>query len=542
MSTIITVHGTFATGPQTGELWWQNGSPFETHIKQLVASENGALEYQPFIWDGLNSEKSRRSAGRALCARMEALERQGKPFIVVGHSHGGSVIGAALMEGARRRQRFDHMASWLTIGTPFIATARNRFLFQRLGVLGKSVYVGLLAVFLGLMLMLPKWALADGVKSWLFSGREPKSVCTAESYWTCIPLLVPPVILGMVPFALFYFILRYIESRNVSLYNGGAVAFAESTYRHKWYALWHKNDEAVTALSSLKQIKLDILAKHFAVSLLSWLSLLSLPVLYFLVISWSDFMRFFGEFATSHINTYPSWVNDPHHQPPGLPGGGASPWENHFFMFETFVMAVMERLGGWSTWFWGLSLLLTGTLLSALAVGIALALTAALGLLWQGVSGAMSRLLNPVITSQFQAQGFGSDTSVDAARDAHVWPMWLGKGFPPLPEALGSELQATSDDAIREVVPKFRDAARTFAAATTGREKSDMISDYLTWNELVHTSYFNNARFRKLVAFAAAQADGFVAADALRQDPEYAAVARWYGEIAATAASDGAEP
>jgi hypothetical protein len=55
-----------------------------------------------------------------------------------------------------------------------------------------------------------------------------------------------------------------------------------------------------------------------------------------------------------------------------------------------------------------------------------------------------------------------------------------------------------------------------------------MFASYLTWDELIHTAYFNIPRFRKLVAYAIAQADGFQATEAFKADPDYATVAGWY--------------
>ncbi len=141
MATILTVHGTFAGGPETGEKWWQKGSPFEAQMRALVEAEDGDLTYQPFIWNGANSERSRRAAGRALFKEMQALETQGQPYSVIGHSHGGSVIAASLMESARRKHGLDYLKSWITISTPFIKTQKDRLLFSRLGAIGKSVYI-----------------------------------------------------------------------------------------------------------------------------------------------------------------------------------------------------------------------------------------------------------------------------------------------------------------------------------------------------------------------------------------------------------------
>jgi len=62
VGTILTVHGTGSSGPENGQKWWQKGSPFEAHLRQLIAAEDGEFKYQPVTWDGKNSESS--DAGR----------------------------------------------------------------------------------------------------------------------------------------------------------------------------------------------------------------------------------------------------------------------------------------------------------------------------------------------------------------------------------------------------------------------------------------------------------------------------------------------
>ena len=136
MSTILTVHGTFSTGSEAGDKWFQKGSPFEAHCRRLVEAEHGAITFQPFIWDGENSETSRRAAAAELLARMLALEAKGEHFSVIGHSHGGSIVATALVESAARKNSLEHLKCWLTVGTPFVATVKGRSVFNRLGLLG----------------------------------------------------------------------------------------------------------------------------------------------------------------------------------------------------------------------------------------------------------------------------------------------------------------------------------------------------------------------------------------------------------------------
>src|SRR5215813_2259330 len=141
MATIITVHGTNATGPEEGSNWWQRGSEFEHDVREFVQADDGNIDFKPLIWDGKNSETSRRRAGTKLLQKIRVLERQGNKYCLLGHSHGGSVIGHSLVETASEGAELKHLSRWITIGTPFIQTRMKRFLFSRMRLVGKSAYL-----------------------------------------------------------------------------------------------------------------------------------------------------------------------------------------------------------------------------------------------------------------------------------------------------------------------------------------------------------------------------------------------------------------
>jgi hypothetical protein len=75
MATIVTMHGTFSSEPESGDKWWQKGGPLENELRSLVDVEDGRLDFVPHVWDGLNSENSRRAAGEELFNRLIGLEK-----------------------------------------------------------------------------------------------------------------------------------------------------------------------------------------------------------------------------------------------------------------------------------------------------------------------------------------------------------------------------------------------------------------------------------------------------------------------------------
>ncbi len=92
-----------------------------------------------------------------------------------------------------------------------------------------------------------------------------------------------------------------------------------------------------------------------------------------------------------------------------------------------------------------------------------------------------------------------------------------------------------------ESLAKFRNAISTLAFAE-GADKAGLVSNYLSWKELIHTSYFDVPLFRKLVAQAISQTPGFTATDAFRHDRDYEATKKWLEDITVVPAPDGSAP
>jgi len=533
VATILTVHGTFASGQARGEKWWQEGSPFEAHLRELVEADSGELRWQPVIWNGLNSEASRRLAGVKLSEEMLALEERGEPYCVIGHSHGGSVISAALLECANRKNRLAQLGAWLTIGTPFIRTIKHRFLFSRLSGMGRSIYVGLIVGgLIGLVAILESiWRVsqlapeADRRDMMLFLGKAA----------------LPTIGLTLLSLILLYLLILGLQRNLLLAHKGKIVAFAAQSFKARWVSLRHANDEALAGLRSLRTLDLDIFSKRFAVSAVSRFVVLLVLLAVVIPLFWPAAMKALFELMKEYQRGAIRSV-----APDGkLLGDGHDVLVNARLLLGTgalVLLSVADPFTSWmNTWirthidpavnFELNSVIPMVTILSAL---IAVALLWLIQLLAVALSYFFSRMLNPVAREQIRATGFGSDTRGDKAVDTRDFPMWLKEGKPPLPEVLAQEIQATSDQAAAAAISNFRRALGTLALSKGVGETSDVLSVYLTWDELIHTSYFKSARFRKFVAYSLAQVKGFRATAAFKQDPHYPLVAAWYEDIVAT--------
>jgi len=104
-----------------------------------------------------------------LYEQARALDIRNAAYCLIGHSHGGSVIGHALTVGVSKpTTRLQCLSSWMTVGTPFVQMQRRRFLFPRLPRLGRSAYL-VVAIFA----LNPISAAIDRIARALMSG--PKS-------------------------------------------------------------------------------------------------------------------------------------------------------------------------------------------------------------------------------------------------------------------------------------------------------------------------------------------------------------------------------
>jgi len=503
MATIVTVHGTFSSGPLEGQKWWQRGSGFSSRLPELIEGTDGDLIVEPFVWTGLNSELGRRRAGDQLAAKLAEIEAAGKPYAVIAHSHGGSVLGAALLNAARNRQSLPLMQRWMTVGTPFIKTERQRFLFSRLGILGKAIYLTLLTfLFLGLLIAMGG-SVADGPAAWVM----------------LLATFVAPI-------ALFYAVLRYQESRHSLAFNPRYLGFAGSHFANRWLSLWHAKDEAVQCLRAVKRVDVSIFPRHFAASALNFLAIAIIPLACLWALNSQSIMNVIAGQLFSVI--------DPADFVDLYPSAGANIFENAAVLFLGLLVIPANLL------YPGTALMEAPLLvqLSLVVLGIALLVGAAyvLTLTFDGiaklVSHGLSTILNPITLAQLKAATYGSDTLEDFAIDTSECPLWLMRGFPPLPAAIADGIETASDRAIGTAIPKFRNVVDSLIAADTSEATSDLVAEYLTWRELIHTSYFEDENFVKLIAFALCQTDAFRPRESFSSDPAIEEVGQAYAAIA----------
>jgi hypothetical protein len=520
MATLVTVHGTGATGEETGPKWWQKSSAFEKSLRDLIQASDGPISYEQLIWDGNNSETSRRAAARNLLRRLCQLETAREPYVVVGHSHGGSVIGFALQLAARQKNTLPNMRAWITVGTPFIAPQKKALLYARADAIGKGV------VMIGTLLVA-----ALAVQFWSLNGAAFSSTHV---------LTVAAALLAAGAGV-------WWGSRNLAAWLEGDqpdwelslepnITAVAGAFGDRWLQLWHPDDEAIFLLRSAHAHSPRIFDDGFAAGPLFMAFIYALPFLV-LAVAASDVLS--GYIAAALAQSPPA-------DPDALHVPGAAWFSDadvqYMSLLQRFAMialAVPVLIARTLEWLRGWSLEMPYVPVMAMAVLVA----AVSGLLlarlaMRALSIPVSRQLNAATVSQIRAKLFGADVSGETAIGCDVRPYWSKSTMGALPAAVSAEITEMSDRAAERAVRTMRARAYDIVAAENPKER---LSEYLSWEELVHTTYFNAPTFQRLLAYAISTVDGFRATPVLTSDASYSLLRQWLDEVRRPAPSAAPE-
>jgi hypothetical protein len=578
--------------------WWQPGSRCEQQIRERVDAADGRLDFLAFTWSGDNSERGRRKAGSDLLAFLRPLEDRKESYCLVGHSHGGSVIASALVESMAKGRPLEGLKKWITVGTPFVALRKERFLFTRLTLLRKILLVASLMLLMMFLFYLGS-ELWDGS---LLGRREGQLLRFAVS-----------AVMMSLPFVVFYTVLKILDARASYAYRPKLLERARERYGDKWLPLWHEDDEAVQGLKLLPRVKLHFFGSDFAVPMLTLIAIFVLPLAYLFIVTSPSIMvgianqlktrlydveqyrqaaapveagqqqmralrskirearkvaqsstldpvraesarqeadqarKQLREVRQKLIQTYPELPQIVRaqrferrfleHEGTPCEGGrlcGGGHWYalNSKLLFHVvtdelssaFVDENLRRgpLGGL------LRLALPVVLVPIGFALLALVILMIVQFLARHISAWLSRNLNHMTHHQITRQALGNDTEGEIALGADNRPAWMLVAFPSLPAGVGDKISDYSNQISFQSLAKFRNAISTLAFSESEEETGGIITTYLTWRELVHTSYFEVPEFQDLVAYAIGQADAFAASAGFQAHPTHAQAARWY--------------
>ena len=576
--------------------WWQPGSVFAQDMASLLdggskTGQRAPVQIEPFSWSGENSELGRRAASAQLQARLAKLEARQEPNCIVAHSHGGTVVASALLQSAAQQTPLPGLKRWITVGSPFVTLRPMPLLFERLSLIRKVILVASIMLLGMFLVFLAGQAFAKAPATPIATGSGSEWGNLVAALVMSVPaLVITGIFLFLDRRALNFYQSSAVErARQTYAAKWTPFCHANDEAVQGLAALPRASIQIFDpAFAEQRLTMLAVFALPLAYLMLVWSPPLMVGIANFLKntvyqidkdaarqaayandrekvnsvlrarkrgadaaklpdmetlrrqrqeleIRYPDHqalsraLRFKHEFLTE--NGKPCAGNT-------LCGGGHSFAENTRLLFHVVTDDLTAAIVGTNAQLGQVGTValraVVPLLLAPLAfILIALLFMLVIRLVARVLSALLSRLLNRVTLAEIKREIYGNDTDGEVAVGAGPAPAWIATGAPYLQAPLADRITDAANRVTTASLAKFRNAISTLAL-TEGRPRdAGIVSNYLTWKELIHTTYFELPEFRKLVAQAIATSDGFAPSQSFSADPEFATTADWLRGLAA---------
>lgn len=478
MVRLITVHGTFAgRDADTGESWWQKGSPFMVELQKHVAED---LEVAPFHWSGANSEIDRRRTGTRLAGAIHNCE---DPPIVVGHSHGGSAaIQALLLLYLKRGQKCcDLVRGFVTVGTPMFRFRPNRNPFSRFDVAGRLM----LLVALGLITV--KMAeMATGT----YAGERIRNFGGGiNEFVYSIEVILAVAIIGIL------YAYSFRNTRRQKIFRDNVLA---QHFAGRYTALNHDQDEAINGLIKAKSVTPKLVKmKTVFVALFSSTSFVLVG--FFFLMHALDLQGLSPPtpLADGFVALHQE-VIDPAED---AIYAGAAAAEPGGLADQIFQSRALSGILG---------------LFALIPVGTLIVLSAAIAL---AVSLVATPGLSAFLTSQIKSQSFGDDGFGETIDQVAPGLDFSQPSVGTLPKAVQDEMIAASTHDAGEAIQRLRELLSS--GELLDSKGADLVAQSMKFerSELLHNAYFHSPLFAKHLAAELVVRFGLTPSASFESDP-----------------------
>ncbi|MBI1392288.1 MAG: hypothetical protein GC152_06045 [Alphaproteobacteria bacterium] len=447
-ATYILVHGTgdaAPSAPGADAKWWEPQSDF---TRELLAADPGARA-EAFIWSGDNDELKRRAAALALLKVLR--KRKDERIILIGHSHGGSVIALALRMAAAKRLDLSNVVRWTTVGAPFIQMKRKPLPWDRYNVFGQAVLAFAVITF---SLFVMGFTSAVGLFGDLYR------IGGAGGCALCLFLL-------------------WLSQRGASaLYAGSARCRFARFFTNRWTSATARRDEAIGGLIRLPTLRPTLFNNRFPAPLFR--TIVSLAFIAVIAVNW----LFLGPLA-------PGVVESPLNSPILT---ALIDFHTEFFGFLFNNVSIFVILAEFVDKY--VPSIIGTALFPVIIIAIYLAaLTALLRLSDLLVGATIGRLvagaLNNSARGTILAKAYGNTTVGEDAYAVRTSPFEDVPGAAPMPPAADAALLAYARAHAAESLAAMHDEIFLMDPDDPPRALDlEALAGTLSWRELVHTSYF----------------------------------------------------
>lgn len=236
---IVTVHGTgdTAEGPD-GQKWFQRGSEFSNRLLQNLGGQGVRAEIIPHLWTGANSAWDRERGANKLATRIRQLYKKYDSIHVIGHSHGGNVANdaAVLLKWGLRNNAENEKFDSLTTVGTPFFNVKTGWPQMLAGVLFVAIAWTSAVVFPLMTLVL----LAMIIQGELEGGSIGLQLLIGAAYVAVIG-----------PCVLFMLNISREGIRRILRPRGGGRT------KTSVFSVWHEHDEAIAFLQRVEELKLE---------------------------------------------------------------------------------------------------------------------------------------------------------------------------------------------------------------------------------------------------------------------------------------------
>lgn len=479
---IVTIHGTGDTAAaEDGDKWWQRGSAFAQQLVAAAKAQGVEADIVPFVWCGSNSAVARERAALAL-VKFLGEESARRPAVhVVAHSHGGNVANDAvtrmgLPEVVRAaspvlrlimRRQSARIASVTTVGTPFFRSRLDRVQTFR-------PYIAFLLAFVPAMVALaalagaafalidPTGDISGGLAS---SGRslpEWRRIFWSVIAFSCLTLAAAGFIVRFA-FAEYLVQMRLAFTQLYQRYRSAALV--------RIHAIWHPNDEAIAFLQKVEALHLEPLARGAMLSRSRRGAIVSgVRFAIFILLVAPVLGLVFGAAVAG-----------------AKAAGVALPvWAPFASLFQEAYHHV---------WPWPLVFGLIAVAAGPIAFGLAYcANRLCFGLLPE----TLRPHINGFVGGTLVGMAFGRD-GVETIGAVEARSHNLETDEVVLADTLADRMRVNSAEAANRLIEKYRWTLFTVGADSKA-DISAMATDAMTWDSLIHTTYFDQPEIAYMIA------------------------------------------
>ena len=448
---IVCVHGTGDTASNLdGPKWFQRGSHFSETLKQRLLERGSAAEIVPFLWSGANSASEREKGAERLAATIKRIAPSYASVHVLGHSHGGNVANdaAVLLRWGRQKRRVkEPIASLTTIGTPFF-NSRTSMSQSIGGLLFLAITWASVPLYALMTVLLLVWALASSNYAGLQQGEalgvfhELFRELPSQQAWLIFSLCA----LGTgIPL---WYMLRLATRGLRRIMRPRKSAGAHASV----FAVMHSNDEAISFLQNLEKVPIEPFPSGSLLRGSSGIALNS-GVLAVIVVSLAP--------AAIYAGGQAGWVSAPNVN-----------WE----------------------WLW------TSTLSLLFAAPLVFLL---LYLLVRFVAGGGGEIvarspLNNWVRGVLRGIAYGRDGDQaigEVTTSSHTYPTKEHR----IEGAVAERMQTNAGAAAAKLIETYRWSLFSIGADSNG-PLANLANDAMTWESLIHTTYFDQPEVVALIA------------------------------------------